>query len=139
MTAQREWTFGTIRVSFEPPELVVAKFLGPTTGLEEARSLVHLYRELGSQRPFFLIVDMAGATLDKAARDYLTQHLRLEWLLGVVYVGAGLVQKVVTRLMAFAVSLAAGKSSLDFLFAQTEAKARALYERKRRELAARVS
>ncbi len=138
MAAQREWTFGTIRVSFEPPELVVAKFVGPTTGLEEARSLVHLYKELGSQRPFFLIVDMAGSTLDKAAREYLTQHLRLEWLLGVVYVGAGLVQKVATRVMAFAVSVA-GRSSLDFLFAQTEAKARALYERKRRELAARVS
>ena len=138
MAAQREWTFGTIRVSFEPPELVVAKFVGPTTGLEEARSLVHIYKELGSQRPFFLIVDMAGSTLDKAARDYLTQHLRLEWLLGVVYVGAGLVQKVATRVMAFAISVA-GRSSLDFLFAQTEAKARALYERKRRELAARVS
>jgi len=138
MAAQREWTFGTIRVSFEPPELVVAKFVGPTTGLEEARSLVHLYKELGTQRPFFLIVDMAGSTLDKAAREYLTQHLRLEWLLGVVYVGAGLVQKVATRLMAFAISVA-GRSSLDFLFAQTEAKARALYERKRRELAARVS
>jgi hypothetical protein len=137
MAAQREWTFGTIRVSFEPPELVVAKFLGPP-GLEEARRLVHLYKELGTQRPFFLIVDMAGTTLDKAARDYLTQHLRLEWLLGVVYVGAGLVQKVATRLMAFAVSVA-GTSNLDFLFAQTEAKARALYERKRRQLAARVS
>ena len=137
MAAQREWTFGTNRVCFEPPDLVVVRFVGHT-GPEEARSLIHIYKELGTQQPFFLIADITESTIDKAAREYLTQHLRLEWLLGVVYVGAGLVQKVATRLMAFAISVA-GRSSLDFLFAQTEAEARALYERKCQELVARVS
>lgn len=137
MTAQREWTFGTNRVCFEPPDLVVASFVGHT-GLEEARRLIHIYKELGTQRPFFLIVDVAESTIDKAARDYLTQNLRLEWLLGVVYVGAGLVQKAATKAMALAVYFT-GKSNLDFLFAQTEAEARALYERKRRELASKVA
>jgi hypothetical protein len=137
MTAQREWTFGTNRVCFEPPGLVVAKFVGPT-GLEEARNVLRVYKELGTQQPFFLIVDTAESTMDKEAREYFTQNLRLEWLQGVVYVGAGLVQKAATKAMAFAIYVA-GRSSLDFLFARTVAEARALYERKRRALAAKVA
>jgi hypothetical protein len=131
MTAHREWMFGTNRVRFEPPDLVVAKYSG-LTGLEEARRTTAIYRELGSQRPFFLIVDVAESELDKKAREHFIQNLRTEWLLGVVYVGAGFVQKAATKAMAIAIYVA-GKSHLDFLFANTEAEARALYERKRKE------
>jgi hypothetical protein len=137
MMVQREWMFGTNRVRFEPPNLVVAKFVG-TTALEDARRTIQVYKEVGSEQPFFLIADISESSIDKPARDYLTQNVRPEWLLGVVYVGAGLVQKAATKAMAIAIYVT-GKSNLEFLFADTEAQARALYERKRGAWAAKVA
>jgi hypothetical protein len=137
MTAPREWAFGTHRATFEPPDLVVAWFHG-TCRLEDAQRAIDIYREVGSQQPFFLIVDTTYATLDKEARDYLTQNVRPEWLLGVVYVGAGLVQRAVTKALAIALS-ATGKWTIDFLFARTLEEARTLYARKAAERGAKVA
>ncbi|HSP81541.1 MAG TPA: STAS/SEC14 domain-containing protein [Myxococcaceae bacterium] len=137
MTARREWTFGNNRVDFEPPDLVVARFNG-AMNLEEAERTIEIYRELGTRGPFFLISDVSDASMDKEAREYLTQNVRTEWLLGVVYVGAGLVQKAATKAMTFAVYLTGG-ANMDFLFASTEEEARALYERKRQEWSERVA
>lgn len=137
MSAQREWTFGMNRVCFEPPDLVVAKFTG-TTHLEEAQRTIDIYREVGSHQPFFLIADISESLIDTPARDYLIQHGRPEWLLGVAYVGAGLVQRAATKAMAIALYVS-GRSPLDCFFANTEAEARVLYERKRREWLSRVA
>ncbi len=137
MTAQREWTFGNNQVDFEPPDLVVARFNG-AMNLEEAERTIEIYRDLGTREPFFLISNVSDSSMEKEAREYLTQNMRTEWLLGVVYVGAGLVQKAATKAMTFAVSLTGG-TNMDFLFAGTEEEARALYERKRQERSERVA
>jgi hypothetical protein len=137
MTTHREWTFGTNSVRFEPPDLVLSNYKG-TTRLEDARRTIDIYKELGAKQPFFLIVDVTDSSIDKQAREFLTQNVRTEWLLGVVYVGAGLAQKAATKAMSIALYVT-GKWSIDFLFANSQQEARAIYERKRAERASKVA
>ena len=137
MTTQREWTFGEHRARFEPPDLVGARFKG-ATNLQDAKKAIEIYKEVASKGQFFLIVDVSESEIDKPAREHLTQNVRIEWLLGVVYVGAGFVQKAATKAIALAF-YAAGKTTVDFLFANTEEEARALYARNKKKAPAKAS
>jgi hypothetical protein len=137
MTTHREWTFGEHTARFEPPDLVVAKFKG-ATNLQDAKRATEIYREVAAKGQFFLIVDVSESEIDKQAREHLTQNVRTEWLLGVVYVGAGFVQKAATKAIALAF-YASGKTTVDFLFANTPEEARALYARKKKSVAIKAS
>jgi hypothetical protein len=137
MTTQRDWSFGQHTARFEPPDLVLAKFKGPTN-LNDAKRAIEIYKEVAAKGQFFLIVDVSESEIDKAAREHLTQNVRTEWLLGVVYVGAGFVQKAATKAITLAF-YASGKTTVDFLFANSEEEARALYKRKKLAASAKAS
>lgn len=134
MTARREWAYGLVQGHFEEPDLLVLRF-GGNTRLEDARRTVEIYRELGTQRPFYVIVDVSRAMLSPEAWDYLALHCRPEWFRCAVFVGAGVVQKAVTKSLGLALH-ALGQWDNPFRYADSEAEARALVDVERRTRAA---
>ncbi|QRN95827.1 hypothetical protein JRI60_43420 [Archangium violaceum] len=93
----REWTIGNNALRFEPPDLLWAEFRGALS-LEGATRLVALYRELGESRPFFMVAEMQAAEpLDPETGRYISEHVRTEWIQGIVYIGARLVHKALAR------------------------------------------
>jgi hypothetical protein len=125
---RREWTIGRHQAHFEEPDLLVVKLGGPV-GIEDAKAMTALYRELGTQ-PFFAIVDVTGSPADAEARSYYTREVHLDWFRGVVYVGTGVVERAIGKAMAVAFSFA-GKWKTEFLYADTVEQARGLIERMR--------
>jgi hypothetical protein len=135
MSVRREWKIGAHRAYLEDPDLLVVKF-GGKLGLEEARHVVDLYREVATSRPFFLIADITGAELDGDARKHLVEGSSPGWFQGVVYVGASSVMRAVGKAMSVAFYFT-GKWKLDFEWANTEAEGRACITRMREKQAAR--
>jgi hypothetical protein len=130
MTQPREWTIGTHHARFEPPDVLWTSIHGPTS-LEDAVSLLELYREVGNQQPFFLVTDLREATsVDLKARDHVSWNLRMEWFRGGIYIGAGLLQRAVASSMTFLHSLT-GKESRPQHFVSTEEEARSLIAQER--------
>lgn len=102
---QRQWTLGQHTFHFEAPDILWGKHQGCCT-LDEARGMVGLYRELGGIRPFFLLSDMELAEgMDPEARRYVSENLRPEWLLGVIYFNARLLHKAIARGLLLAAQL----------------------------------
>ncbi|HEX8435159.1 hypothetical protein [Archangium sp.] len=125
MTPPREWTIGTHSARFEPPDVLWMKIRGATS-LQDAVSVLELYREVGGQRPFFLVTDLREATsVDLKARDHVSWNLRMEWFRGGIYIGAGVLQRAVASSMTFLHSLT-GKESRPQHFVSTEEEARSL-------------
>jgi hypothetical protein len=130
MAHEREWHFGTHHAWFESPDVLWTKIKGETTH-QDGVVLLELYRELGSQRPIFVVTDLTEATsVDMRARDHVSWNLRITWFRGAAYIGAGLVQRAVASSMSFLHSLT-GKQTPTLAFVSTEAEARAFIAQER--------
>lgn len=105
---------------------MVVKFDGPVTE-EHARAAVEIYREVASKRPFFMLADVSHSSIDTNARNHLSKHARPEWYRGVVYVGAPLVLRTVTKALNLMV-LFNGKSDYETMFANSMEEGRAMVE-----------
>lgn len=129
MAERREWVFGTHRVHFEEPDVLFVDFNG-ATGLEDAKRVISIVLEVAAQGPVFVVVDIDGSTIDKAARDYFSKESSPERLRGVIYVGSNRLQIASAKAVAFALYLT-GKLKGDVDFVTTMQAARELIERKR--------
>lgn len=134
MENPREWTLGAHVLRFEPPDILWAEFRGRTS-LAEAVRLVELYEEVGRSRSFFLVADVTNTdTLDQETRRYISEKAEPEWVQGIIYIGARLVQKAVARgiFLVFWLTGRADKSVMSKVhFVSTRAEASALIARLR--------
>lgn len=126
---QREWTFGKHRAWFEAPDILVMKYDGPV-GLADAQRVSDIFREVGSQQPFYAIIHFGDATLDKAGRDHMTKHARAEWFLGLVGVGGNMVHRAISKAMMVGLYIT-GVWTVESDFTETEEQARAAIVRQR--------
>ncbi|WP_147444125.1 MULTISPECIES: hypothetical protein [Corallococcus] len=133
MPERREWVFGTHRVHFEEPDVLFVDFNG-ATGLEDAKRLLSIVQEVALQGPVFVVVDIDGSTIDKAAREHFSKESSPERLRGVVYVGSHRLQIASAKAVAFALYLT-GRLKGDVDFVTSEQAARELIERKRAKTA----
>lgn len=129
MKQSREWKCGAHRSWFEPPDILWQQFRGMTT-LEETRWSVDVYREVASYGPFYVATDVTGAELPPDARKFIAENIRAEWLRGVVYIGAGFVQKAMTKAL-MVMYLFDKKSPYDIAYAGSMDEARVWIERHR--------
>lgn len=116
---------------------MIVQFNGPVTE-EHARAAVDIYREIGSKRPFFMLADVSHSSIETGARNLLSKHARPEWYRGVVYVGAPLVLRTVTKALNLMV-LFNGKNDYETMFAGSVEEGRALLEQMRARLGSRSS
>jgi hypothetical protein len=142
MQHPREWRLGANVFRFEPPDILWADLHGETS-LEQARELVELYRELGTSRPFFVVLDMRDAVpLGQEPRRYLSENADTGWVLGIIYVGARLAHKAVARgiMLAAYMTGRADKSELAKVhFVSTHGEASELIARLRSRHPAKVA
>jgi len=126
---QREWTIGKNTFHLEPPDLLWSKLQGECS-LEQAVQMVNLYRELGTAHPFFILGDMEAAQgMESEARRYISEHVRSEWILGVIYFKTRLLHKALAMGLLLAAEMTrAEKSALrgKIHFVSTQSKAQAL-------------
>jgi hypothetical protein len=130
MLHAREWIIGTHRAWLEAPDVLWTKVRGHTS-LADAVTLLEIYRELGGQRPIFVVTDLSEATsVDLTARDHVSWNLRMEWFQASIYIGANLSQRAVASSMTFLHSLS-GKQSRAQHFVSTPQEARAFIHQER--------
>ncbi|MET0401873.1 MAG: hypothetical protein ABW123_05690 [Cystobacter sp.] len=125
----RKWTIGRNTFHFEAPDVLWAKFQGQCS-MEEVIPMVRLYRELGSVQPFYLLSDMetAGA-IDSEARRYINEHVRQEWLLGVIYFKTRLLHRAIAKGLLLAAEMTRAEDdppSTRIYFVSTRERAREL-------------
>ncbi|MFY0571787.1 hypothetical protein ACN28E_49270 [Archangium lansingense] len=138
MSIRREWKFGTHSAHFEQPDILWVSIQGETT-LQDAIALLELYKELGSQNPFYVVTDLTEATSFEAeAREHTTKSINPSWFLGSVYIGAGFVQKALAKSLAF-VHAMTGRLTFDMHFVSKEQEARELIARERVQRSTRVA
>ncbi len=103
---QTEWTIGKSTFRFEAPDLLWVKHQGDCS-LDDAIQMVNLYRELGTAQPFFILGDLEEAKgMDPEARRYVSEHVRPEWLLGVIYFKTRLLHKALAKGLLLAAEMA---------------------------------
>ncbi|OJH42500.1 hypothetical protein [Cystobacter ferrugineus] len=124
---QRKWTIGRNTFHFEAPDVLWARFQGGCC-LDEAILLVKLYRELGSVHPFYLLSDMeAAGGIDAEARRYINEHVRQEWLLGVIYFRTRLLHRAIAKGLLLAAEMTRSEDdppSTKIYFVSTRERAR---------------
>ncbi|NMO16073.1 hypothetical protein HPC49_26630 [Pyxidicoccus fallax] len=133
MSRQGEWEYGEQRAWVEPPDILWARFRGAVT-LETSQWSCGVYRERSEGGRFYLAADITGSHLSPESRRYLVEHAKADWFLGLIYIGAGLDQKVTTKSLIVGSMLSGGKP-LDMVYVDTVEQARAWIEQHR---AARV-
>lgn len=132
-----EWKFGAAhRAHFEQPDILHFNFSGPTA-FEDAKRTVEICREVGSVRPFFLIIDAADSTIEAPSRSHIVQNLKPEWFQGIIYTGLGFVQRAMAKALVVALFFTKWNVGIDFV--ATEQEARAIIERKRQKRADRAA
>jgi hypothetical protein len=137
MSLIKEWTFGTHRARWEAPDLLRLTWKGPTR-VEDVDSVLAILGEVAAERPIFVISDVSGSTIDKAAREHMSQRLRAEWFHGLIYVGADALQRAITKAIVIALYFT-GKWRVDVEFAATEEEALQIVSRVRRARGVDVS
>jgi hypothetical protein len=130
MSLIKEWTFGTHSARWVEPDLLRVKWQGPTR-VEDVNSVLAILEEVASERPIFVVSDVSRSTIDKAAREHMSQHLRAEWFHGLIYVGADALQRAITKAIVIALYFT-GKWRVDVEFAATEEEALHIVSRVRR-------
>jgi hypothetical protein len=101
MGTPRQWKLGTHVLRFEPPNTLWVNIQGPAT-FEDNVQLMDAYREQARQQPFFLVLDMEGATTtDEEGLRYVSEHLETTWFLGVIYIKARLIQKAAVKSITY--------------------------------------
>jgi hypothetical protein len=124
-----EWKYGVAHQAyFEQPDILHFKFSGATT-FEDAKRTVEICNEVGSVRPFFLIIDAADSTIEATSRSYIVQNLKPQWFRGIIYTGLGFVQRAMAKALAVALYFTKWNVGIDFV--ATEQDARAIIHRKR--------
>ncbi|WP_223645819.1 STAS/SEC14 domain-containing protein [Corallococcus sp. EGB] len=118
MKQAREWTSGKQRMRFEPPNLVVATFSGEVT-VDETRWMVSIYQEVFEDGPFYIIADVTHATLPTEPRKYLADNIRSEWTRGIVYVGADMAQRIVTKALSVGMLFTGKSAGFDTVFLES--------------------
>jgi hypothetical protein len=96
MNVGRAWEFGSHRLVLEAPDLLRVTFNGPMT-FEDARAVVEIYRQVCGERPRYLVADIGRSSMDAATRKFLGTEARPEWFLGVVFIGADVLLRIVTK------------------------------------------
>ncbi len=137
MSLIKEWTFGTHTARWEEPDLLRVKWQGPTR-VEDVDSVLAILGEVAAERPIFVISDVSHSTIDKAARERMSQSLRAEWFHGLIYVGADALQRAITKAIVIALYFT-GKWRVDVEFAATEEEALHIVKRVRRARGVDVS
>jgi hypothetical protein len=130
MSLIKEWTFGTHSARWEEPDLLRVKWQGPTR-VQDADCVLAILEEVAAERPIFVISDVSKSTIDKAAREHLSQGLRAQWFHGLIYVGADALQRAITKAIVIALYFT-GKWRVDVEFAATEEEALHIVSRVRR-------
>jgi hypothetical protein len=130
MSLIKEWTFGTHSARWEEPDLLRLTYRGPTH-VEDVHRTVEIFQEVAAEQPIFVISDISGSTIDKAARECFTQHLRPEWFHGLIYVGADALQRAITKAIMVALYIT-GRWKVDMEFAESEEEALRIVSRLRR-------
>jgi hypothetical protein len=130
MSLIKEWTFGTHSARWEEPDLLRVTWRGPTR-VQDVDSVLAILREVAAERPIFVISDVTRSTIDKAAREHMSQNLRAEWFHGLIYVGADALQRAITKAIVIALYFT-GKWRVDVEFAATEEEALHIVSRVRR-------
>jgi hypothetical protein len=137
MGVQTEWKFGAHAARLEPPDVLVVRFRGPTS-FEEAKRSVEICQEVGSRRPFYLVMDVSDSTIEPKSREYISRSLKAEWFHGILYVGLGLAQRAMAKAILLALYFT-GKWSVEVDFVSTAEEAHALILRKRAQRVAQVA
>jgi hypothetical protein len=137
MSLIKEWTFGAHRARWEAPDLLRLDWQGPTR-VEDVDRVLAILAEVAAERPIFVISDVSKSTIDKAAREHMSQSLRAEWFHGLIYVGADALQRAITKAIVIALYLT-GKWRVDVEFAATEEEALQIVSRVRRARGADVT
>ncbi|MDC0712472.1 hypothetical protein POL68_28680 [Stigmatella sp. ncwal1] len=127
MNVLKEWTVGTHHFRREAPDLLWCTYKGPTRASDIER-FVTVAREMAANDRVFVVSDIRLSTIEKDARELLSQSLRPEWLRGLVYVGADALQKAVVKAMMIALYFT-GKCKVDIEFARSEEEARDIISR----------
>ena len=97
MASQREWMTGAHQVRFEPPDVLWVRFQGQLS-VEEAITLVDLYREQSRSSPFFLVADLRDTpVLGAESQRYLGDHVEPSWVQANIFIGARLAHKAVAK------------------------------------------
>jgi hypothetical protein len=121
MTTRREWTFGSHRATLVGEDVLSVVFDGPTT-LADAEAAIPVYREAASTRPVFLVADISRSSLDAQARKFLADNIKPEWFKGVLYVGANVMLRTISKALSVMVLFNA-KTQYDVRFVATHADA----------------
>lgn len=130
MSLIKEWTFGAHSARWEEPDLLRLTWHGPTR-VEDVDRVLAILAEVAAERPIFVISDVSRSTIDKAAREHMSQSLRAEWFHGLIYVGADALQRAITKAIVIALYFT-GKWRVDVEFAATEEEALEIVSRVRR-------
>jgi hypothetical protein len=125
----REWTIGQCTFRLEFPDVLCEKLQGGCSR-EEAVQIVNLYRELGTAQPFFILGDLGAAgKMEPEARRYISEHVRPEWLLGIIYFKTRLLHRAIVQGLLLAAEMtrsAEDPPRTKIHFVSTEDKAREL-------------
>ncbi|NOK07523.1 hypothetical protein [Corallococcus exercitus] len=113
----------------EAPDVLWVDFNG-ATNLDDAKRLLSIVQEVAVQGPVFVVVDIDGSVIDKAAREHFSKESSPERLRGVIYVGTQRLQMASAKAVAFALYLT-GRLKGDVEFVTSGQAARELIERKR--------
>lgn len=134
MQHQEEVKYGAHHAHFEPPDTLVATFVG-LINMDEVKRTSQLYRETFERHgQYYVIADIGRSQIDTAGRRYLSDNGRSEWFHAIIYVGADIVQRTFGKAIALAM-LYTGKTSFETVFVQTPEEARAwiVQDRARRQ------
>jgi predicted RNA-binding protein len=129
MNGMKEWHVGNHVFRREEADLLWCTYKGPTRASDIER-FVTVAREMAANDRVFVVSDIRQSTIEKDARELLSQSLRPEWLQGLVYVGADALQKAIVKAMMIALYFT-GKCKVDIEFAQSEQEARDIIARTR--------
>lgn len=123
MSEHREWKSGNQAARFEPPDVLWIRFRG-TISFEDAKWLVSLFQELGSQQAIFVVADMTeNVSSDVEGRRYASERMEPEWFAGIIYLRARLIHKAAAKGLSLVQHLR-GKPTSPVHFASTEEEAR---------------
>jgi hypothetical protein len=116
---------------FDPPDILWMKYRG-IVSFEEAKWMVALCQELGSQRPLFVVADMTeNSGYDTEGRRYASERMESEWFVCIIYVGARLIHKGAAKGIGLVQRLV-GKKTTPLVFVSNEQEARTTLEQLKR-------
>lgn len=126
---QRKWDRGEHHGRWEEPDILWMR-LGPVATLEDMKWALDIYKGLAKERPYFLCCNVTGSNLEPEARKLAVKEADPRWFKGVCWVGAGALQKIITKSMQVSF-LFSDRRGLEDGFAASEEEARTWIEHRR--------